>query len=145
MHLTNKNNKIPITNISSSSDISLKNSSQNIQTNTDKSSSNSQITQINLSNEALENAYFLPQKLKNIYNYIYNQFQYQLYTNVPDKCNFYQANIRTFSNANKISSCHLNSSAFADKITEYMDARDCTTIYGETPKVSDLIANAKGV
>ena len=24
--------------------------------------------------------------------------------------------------------------AFADKITEYMDSRDCTTIYGETPK-----------
>jgi ferritin len=24
--------------------------------------------------------------------------------------------------------------AYADKITEYMDARDCTTIYGETPK-----------
>ena len=137
MYITNQNNKPQTVNIfpssQSSSGTSPENSSTNISHN-DSFSSNSQVTQINLSNETLKNAYFLPKKLTTIYNYVHNQFQYQLFTNIKNKSNFYQekpSQINTFSirNNNKTSPYHLNFPFLIDEINQINTSQKNSYLY----------------
>lgn len=106
----------------SSSELSIETLPQNNQLHNNVTSTNSSTPQINLSNETLKEAYFFPKKLTNIYNYIYNQFQYQchLYNNV-NNTQFYQGHhqpqFRTTSNNNITSSFNLNPPSFTNTIS----------------------------
>ena len=62
--------------------------------NVDSSSNNSNKTIINLSDDTLKEAFFFPKKLTNMYNYIYNQFQYQYHLyNTIAQSHYYKNNM----------------------------------------------------
>ena len=70
---------------------------------------NSNKTIINVSDDTLKEAFFFPKKLTNMYNYIYNQFQYQFHLyNTIAQSHYYNNN--NHSNTSYTSLCHNNSS-----------------------------------
>ena len=72
--------------------------------NVDNSSSSNNKTIINLSDDTLKEAFFFPKKLTNMYNYIYNQFQYQYHLyNTITQSHYYKNNMYYNSNNNNTS------------------------------------------
>ena len=93
-------NNVSLLSQSSLTDVSdsIKEDTTNNDSNNSSSSSNNK-TIINLSDDTLKEAFFFPKKLTNMYNYIYNQFQYQYHLyNTIAQSHYYKNNIYYNSN-----------------------------------------------